>query len=206
MSVWPCVSRSLFFLMLLVGSVSTASADDGGTALTTRLFMGAGYLNIKTIHDTADSAQRGPVLSAQLDVGARLTRLLGLHAVLLYDFSYWTTRQQTFRDARAGAVGMGVGADIRMLSLLSSLALGWQSTQYHTDDPELPSGAKSGFVMGRLGYLLPLPSGLGVGAHLFGKYAWSNNDEEAGVRYDPKAYTLGGLLSFGFDGSRPLIR
>jgi len=205
MSVWSCVYRTSCVLTLLVGSVSTASAEGRGTALTTRLLLGAGYANIRTVNDSVDEAQRGPMVSMQLDVGARLTSLLGLHAVLLYDTSAWMSRVGDWGTANAGAFGMGGGADIRVLSLLTSLALGWQSTQFTTDDPLSPDGAKAAFVLGRLGYILPLSRGLGLGAHLFGKYAWSKYDEAAGVRYDPKAYTIGGLLSFGFDGSRPLI-
>jgi hypothetical protein len=194
----------LSIVTLLLSSQARAR-EDGGLPLYGRLYLGAGYLNIDPRGEEDD--QHGPVFSGQLDLGVRLTGLVGLHVVGLYDVSR-SMKVDSLRgsDYEGGAFGVGAGAELRLLSLLTSLSLGWQSTEFTTNaDPGSASGAKSGFVLARVGYVLPLPLGLGVGAHAFGKLGWSGDDEQGGHRYDPRSFTLGALLSVGLDGSRPLL-
>jgi hypothetical protein len=151
--------------------------------------------------------QHGPAISAQLDLGARLTEMLGLHVILLFDRSKWMEVRDLVDRYDAGAVGFGLGGDVRLRSFLASVAMGFQGTIFTTNnEPESPDSARAGFVLARAGYTVPLGRGVSLGGHLFGKYAWSRYDELNNTRYDPKAYTLGGLLSVGFDGARPLVR
>jgi len=44
------------------------------------------------------------------------------------------------------------------------------------DDPQAPDGAKSGFLLARVGYVWSLLDGPGVGGHLFGRFYWSRSE------------------------------
>jgi hypothetical protein len=145
------------------------------------------------------------VLSAQADLGFRLTSLVGLHAVLLYDGSSWTKSDEHTDDMQGGGFGTGAGVDLHFASFLASAAAGWQSTQFYTDWDGDSESAKSWFISTRLGYVLSLPRGWGAGGHLFARYFRARDDEQNGVRHDPVGYELGALLSIGFEGGRPLL-
>jgi len=109
--------RTLAVLCLLLGLSSGVHAEEGrGTAFTGRLLRGPGYLSLDTA--SGSETQQGPVISTQLDLGARLTELLGVHAVLFYEDSKWIEVDGLLDKYSAGGMGIGAGVDLRALSLL----------------------------------------------------------------------------------------
>lgn len=199
------ILRLLTVLLVLTSLLEHARADGPPTALTADLFFGPGYFHIDVdgpADQRNDSGQRGLMLSTQLDVGALLLEYVGLHGTVLYDGSKWANGGGSYARNRAGAFGLGAGVDVRLLSLLGSLTVGWQNTELTTlDDPSSPSGAKSGFLLARAGYVWSLALGLGVGAHGFVRYFWSKDHDDG----DPSGYVAGGALSLNFAGGRPLL-
>lgn len=190
----PCLSVALF--SLAVSSPRPARADD----FYGRLYLGPAYIYND---DTSGRDSSGFGVAAQLDLGARLTERLALHASLIADGSPWTeftASTQILGEYPTRVLGLGVGVTGEASGFSLGASTGAQLTSH--PDPinpnDGPTAAGIGpFVSGTAGYVLGAFHGVQLGAHALARYRVGKDE------FDPSGYHLGLVLSVGLADDEP---